>query len=181
MPEVRFGSAAGRSLQIFSVLACALSLAGCVTSGTTVATAPTRNAATTPTAALAPSTPNMIASLPPRPVVRSHFRPAHAKPTGIANGDPKSFDGIASYYSEGPQVATGAPYNPEGLTAAHRSLPLGTRVKVSDPKTGRSVIVTINDRGPYVKGRVLDLSVGAARALGIDGAKGLGRVHGEVM
>lgn len=178
MPDVRFGSAVGRSLQTFSVLAFAVSLAGCVTSGTTVATAPTRSAATV---ALAPPTQNMIASLPPRPAVPSHFRPAHAKPRAVANSDAKSFDGIASYYSEGAKVATGAPYNPEGLTAAHRSLPLGTRVKVSDPKTGRSVIVTINDRGPYVKGRVLDLSVGAARALGIDGAKGLGRVHGEVM
>lgn len=180
MPDVRFGSAAGRNLQTLLVLAFAVSLAGCVTSGTTVATAPTRSVAT-PTAALAPSTQNMIASLPPRPTVPSHFRPAHAKPTAVPNSGAKSFDGIASYYSEGAKVATGAPYNPEGLTAAHRSLPLGTRVKVSDPKTGRSVIVTINDRGPYVKGRVLDLSVGAARALGIDGAKGLGRVHGEVM
>ena len=180
MPEVRFDSAAGRSLQIISVLACACSLAGCVTSGTAVATAPTRNTVATPTA-LAPTSQYMIASLPPRPAVQPHFRPAHAKPTGVANGGPKSFDGVASYYSEGAQVATGAPYNPDGLTAAHRSLPLGTRVKVSDPKTGRSVIVTINDRGPYVKGRVLDLSVGAARALGIDAAKGLGRVHGEVM
>jgi peptidoglycan lytic transglycosylase len=181
MPDVLFGSAAGRSLQIFAVLAWASSLAGCVTSGTTVATAPTRNTSAMPTAALAPSTQNMIASLPPQSAVPSHFRPAHAKPTSVANSGAKSFDGVASYYSEGAQVATGAPYNPEGLTAAHRSLPLGTRVKVSDPKTGRSVIVTINDRGPYVKGRVLDLSVGAARALGIDGAKGLGRVHGEVM
>ena len=54
-----------------------------------------------------------------------------------------------------------------GLTAAHRTLPFGTRIRVTDPKTGRSVIVTINDRGPFGGHRILDLSVGAARALGM--------------
>jgi rare lipoprotein A len=77
-------------------------------------------------------------------------------------------------------VASGAKFDPNGLTAAHRSLPFGTRIRVSDPKTQRSVIVTINDRGPFVHGRVLDLSLGAARALGLQN-RGLGRVHAEVL
>jgi rare lipoprotein A len=68
-----------------------------------------------------------------------------------------SFEGLAAYYA--------APGN--GLTAAHRTLPFGTRVRVTDPKTGRSVIVTINDRGPFGRHRVLDLSLSAARSLGM--------------
>jgi rare lipoprotein A len=90
----------------------------------------------------------------------------------------RSIEGVASYYWEGSRVASGGKYNPYGLTAAHRSLPFGTRLRVSDPKTQRSVIVTINDRGPFVHGRVLDLSLGAARALGLQN-RGLGRVHAD--
>ena len=66
-----------------------------------------------------------------------------------------TFSGLCAYYS-----AVG-----DGLTAAHRTLPFGTRVRVTDPKTGRSVIVTINDRGPFGRNRVLDISTSAARAL----------------
>ena len=93
---------------------------------------------------------------------------------------PRSIEGIASYYWEGSRVASGAKFDPNGMTAAHRSLPFGTRIRVSDPKTQRSVIVTINDRGPFVHGRVLDLSLGAARALGLQN-RGLGRVHADVL
>ena len=60
-----------------------------------------------------------------------------------------------------------------GLTAAHRTLPFGTRVRVTNQKTGRSVVVRINDRGPFIRGRVIDLSRSAARAVGISG---VGRV-----
>ena len=56
--------------------------------------------------------------------------------------------------------------NPEGMTAAHRSLPLGTKLHVTNPENGASVVVRVNDRGPFIKGRVLDLSKGAARKLG---------------
>jgi len=66
------------------------------------------------------------------------------------------------------------------MTAAHRSLPFGTRVRVRDLNTKRSVDVVINDRGPFVRGRVLDLSVGAARALGIQG-RGVSHVHAVVL
>jgi rare lipoprotein A len=60
--------------------------------------------------------------------------------------------------------------NPAGLTAAHRSLPLGSKVKVTNQRNGKSLVVRINDRGPFIKGRVLDLSKGAASRLGFIGA-----------
>lgn len=87
-------------------------------------------------------------------------------------------EGEASYYADkldGNKTASGEIYRKDGLTAAHRSLPFGTRVKVTYLKTGKSVEVVINDRGPHVKGRIIDLSRAAARVLGLieDG-------HGEV-
>lgn len=92
--------------------------------------------------------------------------------TAVANaGD----SGIASHYStrdhdqNGTRTACGPPLRDSGLTAAHRSLPCGTRVKVTNQKNGRSVIVAISDRGPYVKNRIIDLTVGAARQIGMNG------------
>ena len=73
---------------------------------------------------------------------------------------------LASFYDEPQLLATGGKYDPHGLTAAHRTLPFGTRVKVTDVATGRSVDVTINDRGPAIwTGRQIDLSLGAAQVL----------------
>ena len=73
---------------------------------------------------------------------------------------------LASFYDEPQLLATGGRYDPLGLTAAHRTLPFGTRVKVTDIATGRSVDVTINDRGPAIwTGRQIDLSLGAAQVL----------------
>jgi rare lipoprotein A (peptidoglycan hydrolase) len=91
------------------------------------------------------------------------------------------FAGRASFYSlPGQQVASGGQFVPEGLTAAHRTLPFGTRLRVTDPKSGRSVVVVVNDRGPYIGGRVLDLSLGAARALGMTD-RGVIQVRAEVI
>ena len=67
----------------------------------------------------------------------------------------------------GNRTASGERFNPNGLTAAHRSLPFGTCLRVGNPKTGRSVSVRVNDRGPFTKGLSLDLSYGAARAIGM--------------
>jgi len=77
--------------------------------------------------------------------------------------------GKASWYHEGSRTATGERYRPDGTTAAHRTLPFGTMVRVQHQRTGRSVIVRINDRGPFIRGRIIDLSRGAKRALGMDG------------
>ena len=67
------------------------------------------------------------------------------------------------------RTAQGHPYNPWGLTAAHRSLPFGTRLRVTNTRNGASAIVRITDRGPFVRGRSLDLSLGACRAIGNSG------------
>lgn len=76
--------------------------------------------------------------------------------------------GVASWYgSECSHTATGKRYNPNSLTAAHRTLPIGTRVQVKNLATGRSVTLEINDRGPFRKGRMLDVSKGAAQQLGM--------------
>jgi rare lipoprotein A len=76
--------------------------------------------------------------------------------------------GIASVYSGG-RTADGEHASAGGLTAAHRSLPFGTLVRVTNESTGRSVVVRINDRGPFVRGRIIDLMPAAARAIGFSG------------
>lgn len=88
--------------------------------------------------------------------------------------------GIASYYWQGQQTASGARFNPSAMTAAHRSLPFGTKVRVTNKRNGRSVVVTINDRGPFIRGRVIDLSRGAAQVIGMTGA-GLAPVSLDVL
>lgn len=79
--------------------------------------------------------------------------------------------GIASVYTVrsngGTRTASGRPFRDDALTAAHRRLPFGTRVRVISQRTGRSVIVTITDRGPFIRGRVIDLSMAAARVIGL--------------
>lgn len=74
--------------------------------------------------------------------------------------------GKASWYALTSRTASGERMNPAGLTAAHRTLPLGSKVKVTNQNNGKSLVVRINDRGPFIKGRVLDLSKGAAKHLG---------------
>jgi rare lipoprotein A len=92
----------------------------------------------------------------------------------------RGFSGKASYYGNesGSRTASGQHFNQNAMTAAHRSLPFGTKLRVTH--RGQSVIVTVNDRGPFIRGRVLDLSKGAARAIGLTGA-GVGHVTAEVV
>ncbi len=78
--------------------------------------------------------------------------------------------GGASWYALHSRTASGERMNPAGLTAAHRSLPLGSKVKVTNQRNGKSLVVRINDRGPFIRGRVLDLSKAAASRLGFVGA-----------
>jgi rare lipoprotein A len=81
-----------------------------------------------------------------------------------------SQSGIASVYAyKGGRTASGQTAQPSGLTAAHRSLPFGTRVRVTNRRNGRSVVVRINDRGPFIRGRIIDVTPAAARALGFAG------------
>lgn len=76
---------------------------------------------------------------------------------------------ITAYYAQGSRTASGARFDPRGMTAAHRHLPFGTRLMVVNPRNGKSVTVTVNDRGPFVRGVSLDLSLGAAKAIGMSG------------
>jgi rare lipoprotein A len=94
---------------------------------------------------------------------------------------PKSSSyGIASFYSHDTRTASGERFDPRELTAAHRTLPFGTRLRVTSVATGRSVTVRVNDRGPYVPGRVVDLSYSAAEKIGMVG-RGVTQVKLEVM
>lgn len=78
--------------------------------------------------------------------------------------------GRASWYALTSRTASGERMNPSAMTAAHRNLPFGTKLKVTNKRNGRSVVVRINDRGPFIKGRILDLSKAAAHSLGFVGA-----------
>lgn len=106
------------------------------------------------------------------------WRDANAS-IGTSSGG-HSFSGMASYYGNesGSRTASGQRFNQNAMTCAHRSLPFGTKLRVTHG--GQSVVVTVNDRGPFVRGRVLDLSTAAARAVGLTGA-GVGRVTAEVV
>ncbi|MGO4682765.1 septal ring lytic transglycosylase RlpA family protein [Hyphomicrobium sp. 2TAF46] len=109
---------------------------------------------------------------------RKHY--AQANTRKHVGGGTSTTGGMASYYWEGQKTASGARFNPEGMTAAHRTLPFGTRVRVTNQSNGQSVVVTINDRGPFIGGRVIDLSRGAARQINMTGA-GVARVSLEVL
>jgi rare lipoprotein A len=90
----------------------------------------------------------------------------------LARSVPCAHAETASWYGSGRRTANGERFAPDGLTAAHRTLPFGTWVRVT--YGARSVVVRINDRGPFIAGRAIDLSRGAARAIGLSG---VGRVH----
>ncbi len=102
--------------------------------------------------------------------------------TSVAFADPENLPdpkvGTASWYGDefaNRRTASGERFDPRGLTGAHRSLPLGSRVRVTNLMNGRSVLVTITDRGPFHRRREIDLSFGAARAIGMV-QRGLARV-----
>ncbi len=174
----------------FAVLALgaalALPLAGAVAEETAVSTTTndtTNDTTTNDTAAeaLVPA-PTVITVAPadltaaPAPVapapVEQHQAPT-AKPATRLLGS-----GIASYYGDrfhGRRTASGQAFNMHAMSAAHKTLPFGTRVLVTNPRNGKSVTVTINDRGPYAHGRTIDLSKAAATEIGL-----VQRGHGTV-
>lgn len=109
---------------------------------------------------------------------KSNWQDANASMGTQSTG--RSFAGVASFYGNesGSKTASGQRFNQNAMTAAHRSLPFGTKLRVTH--RGQSVVVTINDRGPFIKGRVLDLSKGAAQAIGLT-SSGVGHVTAEVI
>ena len=93
----------------------------------------------------------------------------------------RTFTGKASFYSyRKAKTASGSSFDRDQLTAAHRSLPLGTKVRVTDVATNKSVVVRITDRGPFIRNRVLDLSLGAAHTLGIED-RGVIEIRADVL
>ncbi|MER7440133.1 septal ring lytic transglycosylase RlpA family protein [Micromonospora avicenniae] len=133
----------------------------------TPSTVPTSLAPSSPAASPSPSvTPSATASptltRSPQAASRGKARTAAPKPTvKRTTPAPKVVDSGscgASFYSDGQLTANGETFNPDALTAAHKTLPFGTKVRVTNPANGKSVVVRINDRGPFVDGRCLDLS-----------------------
>ena len=125
------------------------------------------------------TSPNRQAALEPaRHKVVRHRAPLASEKQTASTKD--ATYGLASFYSYDPHTASGEKYNKQELTAAHRTLPFGTRLRVTDVATGRSVTVRVNDRGPFVPGRVVDVSASAAESLGITG-KGVAKVKLDVV
>ncbi|MFF4877276.1 MULTISPECIES: septal ring lytic transglycosylase RlpA family protein [unclassified Micromonospora] len=121
--------------------------------------------AASPSASASPSvTASPSASRSPQAASRNKARTAAPKPSPTAKkttAAPKVLDSGscgASFYSEGQLTANGESFNPNELTAAHKTLPFNTKVRVTNPNSGKSVVVRINDRGPFIDGRCLDLS-----------------------
>jgi rare lipoprotein A len=122
----------------------------------------------------------LTATLSSSPAISSTLSEENAPSSHHA--DRKTQVGTASHYGRGHaglRTASGERFNPEAMTCAHRTLPLGSVVKVTNIETGKHVDVTVNDRGPYIRGRIVDLSERAARELGV-GDRGLLHVSIEV-
>jgi rare lipoprotein A len=151
MPSISHARALRNAPQLLASMLTAASLAACAQRSAVTDRSEWRSA------------PRQVAHHQPRPVsvVRRHDAPAH---TDIASAAP---NGLASYYTEGQKTANGETFNTHELTAAHPSLPFGTKLRVTNVSTGRSVTVRVNDRGPYVPGRVVDVSYAAADQLGM--------------
>jgi rare lipoprotein A len=154
MPSISGARALRKCPQLLAVVIAAASLAACARTSVVSERSDWRSA------------PRQLAHHQPSPspravsVVRRHDTPARGDIASAPNG-------LASFYTEGQKTANGETFNAHELTAAHPSLPFGTKLRVTNVTTGRSVMVRVNDRGPYVPGRVVDVSYAAADQLGM--------------
>jgi rare lipoprotein A len=108
----------------------------------------------------------------PRPVAIITIKAPHPSPSRSHHGRSQCTSGeriVTAFYWEGKHTASGVRFDPNGMTAAHRTFPFGTKLLVINPRNGRSVTVTVNDRGPFTRGVSLDLSRGAAKVIGLQG------------
>src|SRR3569833_3934677 len=158
---------AARAYRTLAVALSAASRAGCAQTASVSrhagVSAPTRQASLEPRGELRP------ARQAPMSVVRLR-QPERNEPVklaSLATPSASGSHGLASFYSEGHETASGERFDPHELTAAHRTLPYGTRLQVTNVATGKSVTVRVNARGPFVKGRVVGVSYSAAQALGM--------------
>ena len=171
--------AISQAVQLFVLALAGATLAGCVQH---TVTERSTSLGVSPQAAPAQAVPQRRASVAHHRVAaasRKHTpfttSRAAAKPAAPTDGSV----GIASFYKYEAKTASGEQFNPRALTAAHRTLPFGTRLRVTNVATGQSVTVRVNDRGPFIPGRVVDVSHSAAEALGmID--RGITKVKLEV-
>jgi rare lipoprotein A (peptidoglycan hydrolase) len=147
---------------------------GRITKPAPVALAPAESAAAKPS----PMTTASLASQAPPAAAPSKAAKSAAFPSLTGKGH--AMTGVASYYWQEQMTSSGEKFDKRAMTAAHRTLPLGTRVRVTHTATGRSVVVRINDRGPFKPGRVIDLSEAAAEQLQMTSA-GLASVKIEVV
>ncbi|GKQ49180.1 septal ring lytic transglycosylase RlpA family protein [Bradyrhizobium sp. Ce-3] len=171
-PPILF-SHARKPLQLLAVVIGAASLAACAQ--TSVVSQRSQALASRPVS-IEPTRAASSASRTRVATARSH-RPYAARKAG----DTKiASQGVASFYSEAQPTASGEKFDGRELTAAHPTLPFGTRLRVTDVKSGRSVTVRVNDRGPYVPGRIVDVSYSAAQSLGMIG-KGVANVRLDVV
>lgn len=159
---------------------CAVALAGALLAACAQSAVVSRNsdffgggrqASLTPDRATSSATHRRVAAVKKHTPFASHRDAADTK---IAS------QGLASFYSEGTRTASGEKFDANELTAAHPTLPFGTRLRVTNVATGRSVTVRVNDRGPYVPGRIVDVSYSAAASLGMVG-RGVANVKLDVV
>ncbi|POM25978.1 RlpA-like protein precursor [Actinomadura rubteroloni] len=167
-------AASGARLRTVLIVSGAAVAVLAVSAGTVLATGgsgPRPAAAAQPTAAPLADAPRATPSATPTRTRKA--RPAKPLAQSVRDEKPKPKPKVldsgtceASFYGEGQMTASGEPFDPSGLTAAHKTLPLGSKVRVTNQNNGKSVVVRINDRGPFVAGRCLDLSTGAMSAVG---------------
>jgi peptidoglycan lytic transglycosylase len=170
-PTVR----AGRAPRLFAVALTAMTLAACAQS-------PLVSENPSPLAVsrqAAPEPSRKAANVANRKTLATKSR-ADDKNAKHAVASADGSYGLASFYGHESQTASGEKFNARELTAAHRTLPFGTRVRVTDVATGRSVTVRVNDRGPFIPGRIVDVSASAAETLGITG-RGVAKVKLDVV
>jgi rare lipoprotein A len=157
-----------KAVQFFLTAAMAVTLAACAQSP--VATNKPTSLAAKPLALFGP---NRTTSL----VTNGR---GSLTPNKGSGGAPGEMYGLASFYTEGSQTASGEKFDGHKMTAAHPTLPFGTQVRITNVTNGRSVTVRINDRGPFVAGRVVDVSYSAAETLGMT-ERGIAKVKLEVV
>ena len=165
---------AGKVIRWLAVALGAASLAACAQSSVVSQKSEwraSREASTERDRTPSPVTPRRVAA------VKKHTPFAAREHAG---GTKTASQGVASFYTEGTETASGEKFNTRELTAAHPTLPFGTKLRVTDVASGKSVTVRVNDRGPYVPGRVVDVSYSAANALGMVG-KGVANVRLDVV
>lgn len=162
MPAICHVSAAcGPNLRCLALLCATASLAACAQSSVVSRKSEFRQAAFERHQQMGVATAERVS------IVRRHDPYASQKHTGDLK---LASHGVASFYTEGLRTANGEKFNPSELTAAHPTLPFGTKLRVTNTSNGQSVTVRVNDRGPFVQGRVVDVSYSAAQALGMVGA-----------